>query len=98
MKQHPADSSEWTARYEQLRQNWLGQQRGEGQLLFLRSGMIAWLKYSSQTVTAKNRASCDASELDASESNPIAIRGDLQRQLTCELTNLILHRQQEVLA
>ena len=44
MEDHHADSQEWIPRYEQLRQTWLETLRGWGQSVFIRSGMIAWLR------------------------------------------------------
>jgi len=94
MEDHHADCQEWITRYEQLRQTWLETLRGWGQSVFIRSGMIAWLKYCLPAVFTEAWSSGGASE--SRSPRPITVSGDLQRQLTCELTNLILHRQQEV--
>ena len=96
MGDHHAEFQEWITRYEQLRRSWLESLRGWGQSVFVRSGMIDWLKYCLPAVSAEAWSSSGASE--SSSPRPITASDDLQRQLTCELTNLILHRQQQVVA
>jgi hypothetical protein len=96
MKDHHAEFQEWSTRYEQLRQAWLEPLRGWGQSVFIRGGMIAWLKYCLPAESTEASSTDGASESRA--TRPIIASGDLQRQLTCELANLILHRQQEVVA
>jgi hypothetical protein len=94
----PGTSCEaWSARYEQLRANWFDQQTGWGQTLFIRQGMAAWIRAWSAATPPGSMVSgeCVASQ---STSQSAAIHGELQHQLTRELANLILHRQQEVLA
>ena len=88
----------WSARYEQLRAGWIEQEIGWGQALFIRQGMAAWMKAWAAAAPAapEARAVCAAGESAASQ--PVAMSGELRRQLTRELANLILHRQQEVLA
>jgi hypothetical protein len=86
----------WCARYEQLRSDWLNQEIGWGQSLFMRQGMTAWMKAwpaETSSVTRAESIACKSVTLPA-----VVMSGGLQRQLTRELANLILHRQQEVVA
>lgn len=95
---HDQDTSAeaWSARYEKLRTNWLNQEIGWGQSLFIRQGMAAWMKAWPARISSATRAEDVASE---SVAAPAAVMsGGLRRQLARELANLILHRQQEVLA
>lgn len=86
----------WRARYEQLRRDWLNQEIGWGQSLFIRQGMAAWMKAWPAETSSEARA--ESSECDAVSSPVVVMSGGLQRQLTRELATLILHRQQEVVA
>jgi hypothetical protein len=98
---HGQDTSAeaWSARYEQLRANWLNQEIGWGQSLFIRQGMAAWMKAWPARISSATRAEDVASESVAAPAAPAAVMsGGLRRQLARELANLILHRQQEVLA
>jgi hypothetical protein len=89
-------SEAWSARYEQLRTNWFHQEIGWGQSLFIRQGMAAWMKAWHAEASSATRAESVACE---SVSSPaVGMSGGLQRQLTRELANLILHRRQEVVA
>ena len=53
IEEDQADSQEWSTRYEQLRQTWVETLRGWGQSVFIRSGMIVWLKYCLPAVSTE---------------------------------------------
>ena len=86
----------WSARYEQLRTDWLRQEIGWGLSLLVRQGMAAWMNTwpaeVSPTVTA------ETVDVEGDPSSPVIMPQGLHSQLTRELANLILHRQQEVVA
>jgi len=86
----------WAAGYEQLRADWLRQEIGWGLSLLVRQGMAAWMKMWSTQASPPETVESAATEFD-SLSPPVAPQG-LQSQLTRELANMILHRQQEVAA
>lgn len=88
----------WSARYEQLRADWLAGETSWGQALFIRQGAATWMKAwsAAEPCATTRRSECSASETDVSQ--PVAANGELQRQLAHELVNLILHSQQEVMA
>lgn len=86
----------WSVRYEQLRTDWLRQEIGWGLSLFVRQGMAAWMKAWPAEASPTGTAETVASASD--RSPPVVMTGGFQSQLTRELANLILHRQQEVVA
>lgn len=88
----------WSARYEQLRRGWLACELTWGQALFVRQGMAAWMKVWSLAEPCESVTRSDSTVLESNTLEPIAIGGELQRQLARELANLILHRQQEAVA
>ena len=87
----------WSARYEQLRAGWFSHDIGWGQTLFIRQGMVAWMKAWSTTTPSPSEAQADEAGPQQASSNAVVICGERQRELTWALANLILHRQQEVL-
>lgn len=94
----PAATREaWTAGYEQLRADWLRQEIGWGLSLFVRQGMAAWMQvWPAAALPTVLTTETVAAEDDL--SSPVVMPHGLQSQLTHELANLILHRQQEVVA
>ena len=86
----------WSVRYEKLRTDWLRQEIGWGLSLFVRQGMAAWMKMWPAEVSPTVTAETVAAEYDP--SLPAVMANGLRSQLTHELANLILHRQQEVVA
>ena len=93
-----ASREAWQARYEQLRADWFTQEGSWGQALFVRQGMAAWMKAWSAAKPPKSVMPPDSTTGESRPSQPVSMGGGLQRQLARELANLILHRQQEVLA
>jgi hypothetical protein len=93
-----ASRETWSARYEQLRANWFAQEVSWGVALFIHQGMAAWMKawsVAEPSVTTTQPRSADPK----SEPSPaVTLGGKLQQRLAREVANLILHRQQEVLA
>jgi hypothetical protein len=87
----------WSARYEHLRAGWLAQELAWGQALFIRRGMVAWTEAwsAAEPIDWSPRPGPVVPEL---VPQGVALGGRLQRQLTRELVNLILHCQQEVSA
>lgn len=88
----------WPARYEQLRAGWFVHELTWGQALFIRQGMAAWMIAWSAAEPSEPATRPESIVPDSDSSQPIAMGGELQRQLARELANLILHHQQEVLA
>jgi hypothetical protein len=88
----------WSARYERLRADWLVQEVGWGQALFVRQGMAAWMKGWPAVELSESATRANSIAPQSDPSRLVAMGGELQRQLTRELANLVLHRQQEVLA
>ena len=88
----------WSARYEQLRCGWLAHELTWGQTLFVRQGMAAWMKAWSAAEPSESATRPDSILPESDSSQPVALGGQLQRQLARELANLILHHQQEALA
>jgi len=86
----------WSVRYEQLRTDWLRQEIGWGLSLFVRQGMAAWMKAWPAEALLTGTEETVAPKSD--RLPPVVMAGGLQSQLTHELANLILHRQQEVVA
>jgi hypothetical protein len=86
----------WSARYERLRAGWLVHELTWGQALFIRQGMAAWMK--AWPAEESPKAPLPDSKQAVSGGLPsVAMGGELQRQLACELAHLILHRPQEVM-
>lgn len=96
--QQGAARETWYARYEQLRAGWLAQEIGWGQALFIHQGMAAWMKAWSTAMRHEPETRADASASERAGPQVEVLPDERQRQLTCALVNLILHRQQEVLA
>ena len=84
-----ASCETWTKRYEDLRRDWFEQQIGWGQALFIQQGLIAWMK-------AWPRESPPSPvSTPVHECEPFEVSGQLRRELTSELVNLICHHHQE---
>ena len=84
----------WRARYEQLRAGWLAREVTWGQALFIQQGMASWMK----AWPAEVQPSVFTRTESPAPASTSVVRGDLQRQLTRELANLIVNRQQEIVA
>lgn len=93
-----ASRETWSARYERLRAGWLAQELSWGQALLIRQGMAAWMQAWPAAEPSASAMSTDAVRVTSVTSQPIALAGELQRQLARELANLILHRRQEATA
>jgi hypothetical protein len=90
-----------TVEFERLRRYWLEGRRGWGLMTFIQQGMVAWVKYSCTAETQGDTTEFVDADLEACEnaqSSSYTYGNDLQHQLTNELTNLILHCRQEVVA
>ncbi len=92
-----ASREAWSIRYEHLRAGWPVQELAWGQALFVRQGMAAWMEACSAAELA-DWAPRPGSVVPELAPPPVALGGGLQRQLTRELANLILHCQQEASA
>jgi hypothetical protein len=88
----------WSARYEQLRAGWFAFEPTWGQALFIRQGMAAGMKAWSAVEPFESVTQADSIAPESDTPEPVAMGGKLQHQLARELANLILHRQQEVVA
>lgn len=88
----------WSARYEQLRAGWFAHELTWGQALFVRQGMTAWMKAWAAAESCESAARADSVVPESDSPQSVSMGGEVQRQLARELANLILHRQQEVLA
>jgi hypothetical protein len=88
----------WSARYEQLRAGWFVHELTWGQALFVRQGMAAWMRAWSAAEPSESATRPGSIVPESASSQAVAMGGELQLQLARELANLILHRQQEVLA
>lgn len=93
-----ASRQAWSARYEQLRANWFAQELGWGAALFIHQGMAAWMKAWSVAEPSVPATQSGPVVSESEPSQPVALGGALQQQLAREVANLILHRQQEILA
>jgi len=88
----------WSTRYEQLRAGWLVQEFCWGQALLIHQGMAAWMKAWSMAVPSPQTLEAPSPIAKPDSAQNVAMGDALQRQLVHEFTNLLLHRQQEVLA
>jgi len=93
-----ASREAWSARYEQLRAGWLSHELTWGQALLIRQGMAAWVKAWSEAEPSRTPAQSASTLAEPHSSPSVFMGGELQRQLACELAQLILHHQQEILA
>ncbi len=62
--------------------------------MFIRQGLVAWMKAWSLTNPVSTSAAPEKADLASPQS--VEIEGDLRRQLTRELVNIIQHQQAEV--
>jgi hypothetical protein len=89
---------QWTARYEQLREQALEQGcggRGWGLTLFLRRGMVAWMHAWPQTSSAKPPRE-QATREDPEEKRPLS--AELRDEVVSVWVDMVLHKQEEVFA
>ena len=77
----------WNDRYESLRAACMARAAGWGQALFLRQGLVAWMK---AWPVEKVAGTCEPHAREA--INPSELTGELERQVTGELVNMILHQ------
>lgn len=88
----------WSARYEQLRAGWLVHELAWGQALFVRQGMAAWMKAWPAAELSDSALRPDSIGPERNSAPSVTLGSELQGRLAREFVNLILHRQQEVLA
>lgn len=62
--------------------------------MFIRQGLVAWMKACSPTNPLPTSVAPEKTNLTSPQ--PIVIEGDLRRQLTRELVNIIQHQQPKV--
>jgi hypothetical protein len=65
-----------------------------GQAMFIRQGLVAWMKALSPTNPSSTSVAPEIA--NSTSPQPIVIEGDLRRQLTRELVNIIQHQQPKV--
>jgi len=87
-----AAGENWAARYEQLRKDVLSQATGGGfgLIVFLRQGMIAWMR----------ACACAVAPVPASKSAPLlnpvnSLPGDVRSQAAVILAGILLHHPTE---
>jgi hypothetical protein len=78
----------WNDRYESLRAAWLAWSGGWGQGLFLRQGLVAWM----QAWPVEHGSPPALLSESGKEIADCQLTDDLQRQVTGELVNIILHQ------
>ena len=89
--------AQWTARYEQLHQQALDQGDGRpgwGLTLFLRRGLVAWMRVWPQTVSPEPRREQLARE-ESEERKGLS--AGLHDEVVSVWVNMVLHKQEEVL-
>lgn len=89
---------QWKARYEQLRQQALEQGcggRGWGLNLFLRCGLVAWMRAWPSTPPPGRRG--DESRQQEPKQGP-RFSAELQHEVVLVWVDMVLHHQQEVCA
>lgn len=89
-----AAGEDWTARYEQLRKDVLSQATGSGfgLIVFLRQGMIAWMRACSCALTPVPAPAAKSGQLwNAVSSLP----GDVRSQAAAILAGILLHHPTE---
>ena len=74
----------WNDRYESLRAAWTTHTSGWGRDLFLRRGSVAWMKAWSVAGAIAEPAK--------KMVNPAELTSELEREVTGELVNIILHQ------
>jgi hypothetical protein len=77
----------WNDRYESLRAAWMAGTAGWGQALFLRQGLVAWMKTWPLEDAVGPRDGRVREAIDPGE-----LSGELERQVTSELARIILHQ------
>ena len=91
-------AEQWTARYEQLRQQALEPgcgERGWGLTLFLRRGLVAWMRAWPATSSAKRQAE-QARPQEPQER--MCSCAELRNEVVSVWVNMVLHKQEEVFA
>lgn len=91
-------AEQWTARYEQLRQQALEQgERGPGWglALFLRRGLVAWMRAWPPRSSAQPRREGAARE---EPEERIRASTELRQEVVLVLVDMLLHKQEEVCA
>jgi len=79
----------WNDRYESLRAAWQDAAAGWGQDLFVKQGLVAWMKAWPVEEETRTRRSGSAQQAAGEWS------AELQRQVTGELVNMILQQHQD---
>lgn len=91
-------AEQWTARYEQLREQALEEGcggRGWGLTLFLRRGMVAWMgawPQTSSAAPAREQATPEEPE------QRMRLSTELRDEVVSVWVDMVLHTQQEVFA
>jgi hypothetical protein len=92
----PAD--QWNVRYEQLREQAMKPSTGQhgkwGLLLFLRHGLVAWMRAWPQTSSPERREEATRNEPEERMRFSTGVRDEV----ISVLVNMVLHKQEEVLA
>jgi len=89
-------AGQWTARYEQLREQALEQGcggRGWGLALFVRRGLVAWMRAWPETVSPRPRRE------QATREEPeqrMCLSAELRDEVVSVWVNMVLHKQEEV--
>ena len=78
----------WNDRYESLRAAWLARSAGWGQALFLQQGLVAWM----QAWPLEHGPLPAPLSESRKEIADYQFTDDLERQVTGELVNIILHQ------
>ena len=89
---------QWTARYEQLRQQALEQGcggRGWGLALFLRRGLVAWMRAWPQTSSPKPPRELATPE---EPEEKMRLSTELRDEVVSVWVNMVVHKQEEVFA
>jgi hypothetical protein len=77
----------WNDRYESLRAAWAAGTAGWGQALFLRQGLVAWMKTWPLEDAGRPRDRRTQEAIDPGEPS-----GEFERQVTGALVSIVLHQ------
>jgi len=89
---------QWTARYERLRQQAVEEGcegRGWGLTLFLRRGLVAWMRAWPQTSSPTRPREQDTRE---EPEKRMRLSTELRDEVVSVWVNMVLHKQEEVFA
>ena len=89
-------ATQWTVRYEQLRQQALDQGGGRpgwGLTLFLRRGLVAWMRAWAQTPSLEPRSEQVKRE---EPEEKVHLSAELHDDVVSVWVNMVLHKQEEV--